>query len=588
VIKHIHHAACVAALMSAGLCQAAELNITAFGGRADDGSDTTPAVRKALAECRRHCSHKLVFSKGRYDFWPEMAEDAYYFISNNDEGLKRVAFLLRAMQNLEIDGHGSIFVFHGFLNPFIIDGSKSITLKNLALDFARTFHSEATILAERPEGLDVEFSEAYPYRVENKLLIFTGGGEKPPLETTTAAPETLYPFSHLLEFDPAKRETAFMASDYWCANGLAVEELGGRRVRLLKQGLKGMPGNIMVFGARDRKVPGITITDSQNTLLDQVRIYHCGGMGVIGQRSRNINLQHVQVTPKPASGRAVSVTADATHFVNCSGRIEMGHCLFECQMDDHSNLHGIYARVAERLDEKTVVVQLVHPQQFGFDFIKPGKHLELVHGPSMITFGESKVKSSARINKEFTRIAFGKALPQELKAGDVVAETGSYAEVYIHDCQMRGNRARGLLLNCRGKTVIENNLFHVPGAALLFEGDARFWFEQAGVRDCVIRSNTFDRCNYGVWGQAAIEVDAGIAETERSVSRYNRNILIEGNTFRVFDPRLVKVYSVDGLIFRNNTVEKCADYPTLHPNANPFDVEFSDRVQIEPPLQVGP
>ena len=146
--------------MSAGLCQAADLNITTFGGRADDGSDTTPAARKALAECRRHSSHKLVFPKGRYDFWPEKAEEAYYFISNNDEGLKRVAFLLRAMQNLEIDGQGSIFVFHGFLNPFIIDGSKNITLKNVTLDFARTFHSEATILGERPEGLEVEFVRA--------------------------------------------------------------------------------------------------------------------------------------------------------------------------------------------------------------------------------------------------------------------------------------------------------------------------------------------------------------------------------------------------------------------------------------------
>jgi len=276
----------------------------------------------------------------------------------------------------------------------------------------------------------------------------------------------------------------------------------------------------------------------------------------------------------------VSVTADATHFSNCSGKIEMSHCLFECEMDDHCNIHGIYARVASRPDEKTIIAQLVHPQQFGFDFIKPGMRLELVHGASMITFGETEVKSVERINKEFTRVVGRKPLPAELQAGDVVAETGNYPEVYIHDCRMRGNRARGLLLGSRGRTVIENNAFHEPGAALLFEGDARFWFEQAGVRDCVIRGNTFDNCLYGVWGQAVIQVGAGIAENERAKSRYNRNILIENNVFRGFDPRLIKAYSVDGLTMRNNKVETSTDYPPQHPDAKAIEVEFSDHQQI--------
>ncbi|MGO8698265.1 MAG: right-handed parallel beta-helix repeat-containing protein [Limisphaerales bacterium] len=580
-IKLLSVVICASALLLAGFCNAATLDITTFGGHAGDGSDTTPAVRKALAECRKSGSHTLIFPKGRYDFWPDRAEDGYYFISNNDEGLKRIAFLLRAMKDLEIDGQGSTFIFHGFLNPFVLDGAKNVTLKNFSIDFARTFHSEGKILGENPGGLDVEFSAAYPYRVDNNILVFTDGGDKPPRETTTTSTEVFYPFSNLLEFDPVKRETAFLAPDYWCGNGLAVKELGGHKVRLLKPGLKGTPGNIMVFGAKDRKVPGITITDSEDTLLDHVTIYHSGGMGIIGQRSRNINLQDVQVTPTPGSGRVVSATADATHFSNCSGKIEMSHCLFECEMDDHCNIHGIYARVASRPDDTTVVVQLVHPQQFGFDFIKPGMRLELVHGASMITFGETEVKSVERINKEFTRVVCRKPLPAELQAGDVVAETGHYPEVYIHDCRMRGNRARGLLLGSRGRTVIENNYFHEPGAALLFEGDARYWFEQAGVRDCVIRGNTFDNCLYGVWGEAVIQVGSGIAESERAQSRYNRNILIENNTFHGFDPRLLKAYSVDAMTMQHNQIERTEDYPAAHPNAKRYDIADSDHVSID-------
>jgi hypothetical protein len=446
----------------------------------------------------------------------------------------------------------------------------------------------AKIIAENTNGLDVEFSEAFPYRVDNQILVFTDGGERPAWEITTTSREVLYPFGGLLEFDPFKRETAFMASDYCCDNGLAVEELGGRKVRVLKKGLKGTPGNIMIFGARDRNVPGVTISDSENVLVDHVHIYHCGGMGVIGQRSRNISLQYVEVTPAPGSGRVVSLTADATHFVNCSDKIEIGYCLFECQEDDHSNLHGIYARIASLADDKTMVVQCMHPQQYGFDFIKPGTKLELVHGASMVSFGQAEVTSVERINKEFTRIGLSSPLPPEAKPGDAVAEMGDYAEVYVHDNKMRGNRVRGLLLNSRGRTVIEHNEFHIPGAALLFEGDTRFWFEQGGVSDCVIRGNLFEDCLYGGWGSAVIEVAAGIAEPESPHSRYNRNILIERNTFHGFDPRLLKVYSVDGLTFRSNKAEKTTHYPVLHPEAKPSVVEFSDHVIVEGPLTPAP
>jgi nitrous oxidase accessory protein NosD len=173
-------------------------------------------------------------------------------------------------------------------------------------------------------------------------------------------------------------------------------------------------------------------------------------------------------------------------------------------------------------------------------------------------------------------------LPEEFELGDAVAEIRDYPELHIHDCKMRGNRARGFLLNCRGKTLIENNIFNVPGTALLFEGDARFWFEQAGVRDCVIRNNLFDNCNYGVWGRATIEVAAGIEEKYRAKSRYNRNILIEGNTFRCFDHYpVLKAYSVNGLVFRNNTIEYTHEYPSQNLNFDTFEITDCDNVLIE-------
>lgn len=133
--------------------------------------------------------------------------------------------------------------------------------------------------------------------------------------------------------------------------------------------------------------------------------------------------------------------------------------------------------------------------------------------------------------------------------------------------------------------VVEGNTFHTPGAAILFEGDSRFWFEQAGVRDVVIRGNTFDNCNFGVWGTGCIQVGSGIADEFRRTSRYNRNIRIENNLFRHFSNLpLLSMYSVDGLTFTNNRLERTTAYPAPDGvEGKLFMITDSDHVKVDEP-----
>jgi hypothetical protein len=101
------------------------------------------------------------------------------------------------------------------------------------------------------------------------------------------------------------------------------------------------------------------------------------------------------------------------------------------------------------------------------------------------------------------------------------------------------------------------------------------------VRDLVIRKNTFDNCNFGVWGKATIEVGAGIEKERRATSRYNRNIVIEDNVFRTFGSGpLVQMYSVDGLTIRGNRVESTEAYPVKLPGTKRFDVVESENVSV--------
>lgn len=584
---------CLLSILSFGAATAREagvLDMASFGAKAD-GSDTTPSVRAALEKVRSGQAKKLTFPPGRYDFHPERASEQYLFVSNNDEGLKRIAFPLTDIKDLEIDGGGSSFVFHGYTVPFLIEESSGITLRNFSVDFSRPFHSEGKVLAITPDHVDLEISQEYPHEIRNGVLVFTNGKKPSGPATTVTSGEILYPYGSLLAFDPVKRETAFMAKDrYEVGAGIAAEKLGPNQVRLKIPDISAKVGDVLVFSPKNRDVPGIVISDSSGVHLTDITLHHCGGMGVIAQRSADIFVKKMRVTPPAGGARIISATADATHFVNCKGRIELVDCLFEQQKDDATNVHGLYAKITHIFSPTRFEVTLIHPQQAGIDFIKAGTRLELNDGPSLREEGFATVKSVERINKERTIVEIEETLPESVTLGDSVADAdANTAEVLIRNCVMRGNRARGILLGSRGPMVIECNTFSIPGAAILFEGDSRFWFEQAGVRDVVIRGNTFDNCNYGVWGTGTIQVGSGIADEFRSVSRYNRNIRIENNLFRAFSNLpLLNLYSVDSLTFTGNRLERTKAYPA--PDAGEwemFKITDSDNVKVEEPATLS-
>ena len=559
--------------------QANTINVADFGAL-PDGKDDTRAVKAALQACKEQGATKLVFPKGRYDFHAVFADEMYCYISNNDEGLKRVAFPMLGIENLTLDGQGSEFMFHGFINPFIVDHSKNITFENFAIDFSRPFHSEAIILGHDAEGMDVEISKGFPFKVHRGTLLFTDG-QKDDGPLTTVSKGNVYGSSHMLEFDTKKRETAYMVKDFYFSsiNGYPAKRLGERKVRINVPGLTGTIGNTMVFGPNHRNYPGFSVSDCADIVFSNITLYHSGGMGILGQRTHNVTVDHCKVTP--SHGRMISTTADATHFVNCTGKIVLTNNLFENQKDDATNIHGIYVQVVEKTGNDSIIVQLKHRQQHGFDFLKPSTRVELVRGKSMITYATATVKSVERINKECTAVTFELPLPENLIIGDALAEIRDYPEILIADNTIRNNRARGMLLNCRGKTVVENNYFHTPGAAILFEGDSFFWFEQGGVSDCTIRNNVFDNCVFGVWGKAVIDVKAGIRE-DKETSRYNKNMLIEGNTFRMYDEgTLLNAYCVDGLTWKDNTVEQTTAYPARTDEFKRFEINFCDNVSIE-------
>lgn len=518
--------------------------------------DFTPLVREALRDpaCRR-----LVFRPGRYDFRPDFAEERYVFPSNNDEGLKRIAFPLFGRDGMEIAGEGAHFVFHGGILPVAAADCEGVRLRGFSIDWEIPFHGEAEVIAVGPAAVDLRICDGFAYRVSDGRLEF---GEGP------------FEVKNILAFDAERRETAFLAHDnYGIGRRCLAVETGPRRVRLetaLSEPLPS-PGDILAIMGERRDYPGLFLSGCADAEIEDVTIRHAGGMGVIAQRCADLTLRRVTVAPPVDGSRMISTTADATHFVNCRGHVRLLDCVFENQMDDPANIHGIYAQVAEFSAPDTVLVRLRHPQQFGVPVAVKGDRVELVRGTTLVTLHETEVADVEILNKEYARIRLRQAPPEHPAPGDVLGNLTWNPAVEIRGCRCRGNRARGFLLSSSGRTVVEDNEFHTPGAAILVASDAHDWFESGHVRDVLIRRNRFVSCNYGVWGLAAIQILPRIDEPDPAAPRYHRNVRIEDNEFTVFDPRLVFARGIAGLRIAGNRILSSYAYLPHHGDAPPFD-----------------
>ena len=446
--------------------------------------DAMPALRAALEDCARLRASELILPGGTLPLKPDGAFERYEYISNNDPSMKRIAFLLEGMKDFTVRGNGTRLLFSGFMSAFSLEGCERIRVENLSIDYERPFVSEGRIVAAGDGWFEFRFPDDYRVDLHDGSLRFRDAAGK------------TYPYSSLLEFDTERKEVAYHANDYWIwgQSYPAVKTAEGNWRLYRKDFGTAQIGNTMLFGATARWNPAFTLLDCAGFTLADVAINHCGGMGVIAQSSRDITLERVRVEPAEGSGRIVSISADATHFVNCKGAIRMIDCVFRNQKDDATNIHGWYMSIERRLADDRVLLRWRNSGQYGVRFLRPGMQIEVVDNRTMESYARVKIAQVRYLNAEYAEVRLAGRLPERVQPGHVVAEDGEYPDVEIRGCYIGNNRARGLLLGSRGRIVVEGCTFHTPGAAILFEGDGNYWYEQSGVRDVVIRDNVFDNC----------------------------------------------------------------------------------------------
>lgn len=168
----------------------------------DGRTDYTSLIREILRE-HPQGEIRLEFESGVYDFYPEEAEERFLRVSNNDNGTKRIAFLLDGMRRVTICGNDTEFRFHGAIVPFYIANCEEVTLRGLTFDYDLPFVLEGRVIARHPEirGVDLKITSGNPVRVVDGALHFSGydwertQGDNIVFDPETRAPTTTRPAS---------------------------------------------------------------------------------------------------------------------------------------------------------------------------------------------------------------------------------------------------------------------------------------------------------------------------------------------------------------------------------------------------------
>jgi hypothetical protein len=247
---------------------------------------------------------------------------------------------------------------------------------------------------------------------------------------------------------------------------------------------------------------------------------------------------------------------------NYRGHVLVDGCKFEGLMDDPINVHGTSVRIIDVKDDRRVRCRFMEGMSTGMTWGRSGDRVGFIDARSMATVGLGAVKSYARIDRDQFEVEFDAEIPAAVRAGHALENLTWAPDFTVRNSTFGSCRARGLLISTPGKVVIENNDFVSSGAAILIAGDANGWYESGAVRDVLIRGNRFHPSCLTSWyqfGEGIISIFPIIPQVDPE-KPFHRNIRIEGNRFDVFDYSVLYALSVDGLTFKDNTIEHNEQY----------------------------
>ncbi len=463
-----------------------------------------------------------------------------------------IAFLLCDLENVVLDFGGATMVFHGRIQPFMLDNCKNVTIKNLKIDYDRPFYTQATILNCTENEMRIRFDEDFPCRVtaDRSIVAVSETWEK-----------KLNTFDCLLwPYDPEdKRDYPIILALFgdeifpqdnppMPINKLIAREDGDNVIltgEFPKEWIQNSRGDKLLITHEVRDKNTIQLVGGENITIDNVQIIHGASMALTAMHTKNIYVNHFDFIGNcNNSGRIVTNNADAIHLFNCYGKFELKNSTMEGLLDDTVNVHGNYLMIDEVGDDSVWCGNITGLTP-ALKVVLPGDKVAVFKGRTQAQAAELTVKAVADTDARGGRtLTFEEAdAVGKLSAGDVIENLSANPEVLIENCDFL--RFRGTMrLQSRAKMVVRNCRFKNRMVSILFSGDTTYWFESAPSRDYLI-----ENCYFGYADNMRI-VGGGDVEYTEKEPYYHKNITVK-NCF--FDgSEALSLYHADNITFIGN------------------------------------
>jgi len=402
-----------------------------FGAVPDDGRDDGPAVRAAVAACRKAKRPCLVFPPGVYHFRVESAKL---------EGL--VEF--RDLPEITVRGEQATLIGNGHKTLFRFENCGEVVVSGFEVDWDPLPFTAGRVVASRDDSVDIEIVPPHPVR-----------GDSPVQSLIAFDPERCIPLgSDHPDYYQLTQKAYSKKAEIIGSNRLRIyitpkpETLRSRKQRRIPA-----VGSHLLALYRVRGGGAFRPFGCGNVRFENVSVFATLGMGFAMNTCDRVTLHNCRVVIKPDSGRWMSSTVDATHCNMVRQRVEYSDCQFEGMGDDAINVHGMYAMVHERLDDRTIVIRgwksIFDTPFLQDDFAptaknshRPGETLEFgaLDNPLVPAF-TARIVETTTVDVRgvaLKRLRLDRDLPEFVQAGSIVANTAEIPECLIRNCVVRG------------------------------------------------------------------------------------------------------------------------------------------------------
>ena len=556
-----------------------EQNAWHFAGNLIPNSqgDSGPALRAILrstgAQSLGGATNTIDIPKGEYHFYPAGALPLSYYVSNHDQqDFQSVGIPIVGQKKLTINGNGSTFIFHGAMQPILVMDSEDVQINDITIQHDHPYYNEGKIVDISDGCTTLQYAPQFRWMVKDGIYYLMGDG-------TARKAGVVLAFRENGQMVP----TGNNGDIVWTHS---CEQIAPDKVRFHQDasaaGLQ--VGDILVQRHYGRPHPAMVLYRADRTVLNEVVFRDSQGMALVAQRCRDITINGGGCICAP--GRVYTVSADATHFSNCAGTIEVRNALYEGMMDDAINVHATCPAIEKIISPTEFLARFMHSQAYGFEIAAPGEKLQFIRGQTLENTEETcEVKEVQVISPKHILVKLKQPMPEGIGEGDAVENADWHPQVIFRNNTVRHNRARGALFTTPHPVLVEGNHFdHSSGSAILLAGDAQGWYESGRCLDVCIRNNTFEHNLTALYQftHAVISLCPEVRELDKQQTRYHHNVRIEDNTFITHRVPLLYAVSASDVSFRNNKITYTDLYPAAK-NSTPFILQYCDNMQLEDP-----